>query len=141
MQGDVSEGVLTPTVPSEDKGAAERATSGTETSTSGRHLWGEDLQVCIKASLLCASCVQFRGPVRGMCDAMLACWVLQEWCWVQVTWRSRQNGVVRYNCADSLDRTNAASYFGAVQVMDFCRCCCEINVWITPSSVHFIIRN
>lgn len=24
--------------------------------------------------------------------------------------------MVRYNCADSLDRTNAASYFGAVQV-------------------------
>ena len=35
---------------------------------------------------------------------------------LQVRWRSRQNGVVRYNCADSLDRTNAASYFGAVQV-------------------------
>ena len=34
----------------------------------------------------------------------------------QVTWRSRQKGVVRYNCADSLDRTNAASYFAAVQV-------------------------
>lgn len=28
----------------------------------------------------------------------------------------RQSGVVRYNCADSLDRTNAASFFGAVQV-------------------------
>lgn len=27
-----------------------------------------------------------------------------------------QNGVVRFNCADSLDRTNAASYFGALQV-------------------------
>ncbi|KAL4561231.1 hypothetical protein LXL04_033394 [Taraxacum kok-saghyz] len=27
-----------------------------------------------------------------------------------------QNGVIRYNCADSLDRTNAASYFGALQV-------------------------
>eukprot|EP00898_Chlorokybus_atmophyticus_P001755 jgi/Chlat1/2580/Chrsp178S02444 len=29
----------------------------------------------------------------------------------------RQHGVVRYNCADSLDRTNAASFFGAVQVL------------------------
>jgi hypothetical protein len=29
---------------------------------------------------------------------------------------SIQNGVVRFNCADSLDRTNAASYFGALQV-------------------------
>ncbi|KAJ4765502.1 hypothetical protein LUZ62_075877 [Rhynchospora pubera] len=27
-----------------------------------------------------------------------------------------QNGVIRFNCADSLDRTNAASFFGAVQV-------------------------
>ncbi|XP_022722019.1 probable phosphoinositide phosphatase SAC9 isoform X4 [Durio zibethinus] len=30
--------------------------------------------------------------------------------------RSHQNGVLRFNCADSLDRTNAASYFGALQV-------------------------
>ncbi|KAH9726910.1 putative phosphoinositide phosphatase SAC9 [Citrus sinensis] len=30
--------------------------------------------------------------------------------------RSHQNGVIRFNCADSLDRTNAASYFGALQV-------------------------
>ncbi|OEL28911.1 putative phosphoinositide phosphatase SAC9 [Dichanthelium oligosanthes] len=29
---------------------------------------------------------------------------------------SIQNGVIRFNCADSLDRTNAASYFGALQV-------------------------
>ncbi|KAI3733302.1 hypothetical protein L6452_12744 [Arctium lappa] len=30
--------------------------------------------------------------------------------------RPHQNGVIRFNCADSLDRTNAASYFGALQV-------------------------
>ncbi|KAK6914467.1 SAC domain [Dillenia turbinata] len=36
--------------------------------------------------------------------------------------RSHQNGVIRFNCADSLDRTNAASYFGALQVfMEQCR--------------------
>ncbi|KAF4352525.1 hypothetical protein G4B88_013355, partial [Cannabis sativa] len=36
--------------------------------------------------------------------------------------RSRQNGVTRFNCADSLDRTNAASYFGALQAfMEQCR--------------------
>lgn len=36
--------------------------------------------------------------------------------------RLRQNGVLRFNCADSLDRTNAASYFGALQVfMEQCR--------------------
>ncbi|CAI5467603.1 unnamed protein product [Closterium sp. Yama58-4] len=28
----------------------------------------------------------------------------------------RQHGMVRFNCADSLDRTNAASFFGALQV-------------------------
>ena len=28
-----------------------------------------------------------------------------------------QRGVLRYNCADSLDRTNLASYFAAVQVL------------------------
>lgn len=36
--------------------------------------------------------------------------------------RSRQRGVLRFNCADSLDRTNAASYFGALQVfVEQCR--------------------
>ncbi|XVE84406.1 hypothetical protein DITRI_Ditri17bG0009900 [Diplodiscus trichospermus] len=36
--------------------------------------------------------------------------------------RSHQNGVLRFNCADSLDRTNAASYFGALQVfVEQCR--------------------
>ncbi|KAJ4723770.1 Phosphoinositide phosphatase [Melia azedarach] len=36
--------------------------------------------------------------------------------------RSHQNGVIRFNCADSLDRTNAASYFGALQVfVEQCR--------------------
>lgn len=30
--------------------------------------------------------------------------------------RLHQNGIIRFNCADSLDRTNAASYFGALQV-------------------------
>ncbi|GMI96044.1 ARABIDOPSIS THALIANA SUPPRESSOR OF ACTIN 9, SUPPRESSOR OF ACTIN 9, MURUS 11 [Hibiscus trionum] len=36
--------------------------------------------------------------------------------------RSHQNGVLRFNCADSLDRTNAASFFGALQVfVEQCR--------------------
>jgi hypothetical protein len=39
-----------------------------------------------------------------------------------VHWRNQQHGVMRYNCADSLDRTNAASYFAAVQA-SLCRCC------------------
>eukprot|EP00198_Chlamydomonas_reinhardtii_P010960 XP_001700297.1 predicted protein [Chlamydomonas reinhardtii] len=32
-------------------------------------------------------------------------------------WLRQQRGVTRYNCADSLDRTNVGSFFGAVQVM------------------------
>ncbi|XP_027117809.1 probable phosphoinositide phosphatase SAC9 isoform X1 [Coffea arabica] len=36
--------------------------------------------------------------------------------------RSHQNGVIRFNCADSLDRTNAASYFGSLHVfVEQCR--------------------
>ncbi|XP_027345477.1 probable phosphoinositide phosphatase SAC9 [Abrus precatorius] len=36
--------------------------------------------------------------------------------------RTHQNGIVRFNCADSLDRTNAASFFGCLQVfMEQCR--------------------
>lgn len=34
----------------------------------------------------------------------------------QANLQHSQQGVLRYNCADSLDRTNAASYFAAVQV-------------------------
>ena len=34
----------------------------------------------------------------------------------RLLWQQRQAGLLRYNCADSLDRTNAASYFIAVQV-------------------------
>jgi hypothetical protein len=33
-----------------------------------------------------------------------------------VRWFKQQQGVTRYNCADSLDRTNVGSFFGAVQV-------------------------
>ncbi len=35
----------------------------------------------------------------------------------RMRWHTQQKGIVRYNCADSLDRTNAASYFGAVQAL------------------------
>eukprot|EP00850_Spirogloea_muscicola_P007483 SM000038S14296 [mRNA] locus=s38:174165:181898:+ [translate_table: standard] len=35
----------------------------------------------------------------------------------QYTLSTLQTGVIRYNCADSLDRTNAASFFGGVQVL------------------------
>ena len=57
-------------------------------------------------------------------------------CLVQVTWRSRQKGVVRYNCADSLDRTNAASYFAAVQVRA-CPCCSCLDAGCDPCSSSY----
>lgn len=34
----------------------------------------------------------------------------------QTKWLQQQRGLARYNCADSLDRTNVGSFFGAVQV-------------------------
>jgi hypothetical protein len=34
----------------------------------------------------------------------------------QARWFRQQRGIARYNCADSLDRTNVGSFFGAVQV-------------------------
>lgn len=45
----------------------------------------------------------------------------------RMRWQSQQHGLERYNCADSLDRTNAASYFGAVQVFAY-PCCCSFIV-------------
>ncbi|GJS75716.1 probable phosphoinositide phosphatase SAC9 [Tanacetum coccineum] len=42
--------------------------------------------------------------------------------------RVHQNGVIRYNCADSLDRTNAASFFGALQV--FTEQCRRLGIYL-----------
>nr|XP_043609995.1 probable phosphoinositide phosphatase SAC9 [Erigeron canadensis] len=42
--------------------------------------------------------------------------------------RVHQNGVIRYNCADSLDRTNAASFFGALQV--FTEQCRRLGIFL-----------
>ncbi len=33
-------------------------------------------------------------------------------------WMRQQRGIARYNCADSLDRTNVGSFFGALQVRE-----------------------
>ncbi|XP_020575965.1 probable phosphoinositide phosphatase SAC9 [Phalaenopsis equestris] len=41
---------------------------------------------------------------------------------------SLQNGVIRFNCADSLDRTNAASFFGSLQV--FVEQCKRLGVFL-----------
>jgi len=46
----------------------------------------------------------------------------------QVRWFRQQRGIVRYNCADSLDRTNVGSFFGAVQV--FVEQCRELDIAI-----------
>lgn len=51
----------------------------------------------------------------------------------RVHWLKQQRGVTRYNCADSLDRTNVGSFFGAVQVLvEQCR---ELDVAIAATSV------
>ena len=49
---------------------------------------------------------------RALCGRCCSAWD-DKW---RMRWQSQQHGLERYNCADSLDRTNAASYFGAVQV-------------------------
>ncbi|KAF8060490.1 SAC9 [Scenedesmus sp. PABB004] len=47
-------------------------------------------------------------------------------------WFRQQRGVARYNCADSLDRTNVGSFFGAVQV--FVEQCRELDIAIAATS-------
>lgn len=45
-----------------------------------------------------------------------------------------QRGVLRYNCADSLDRTNLAGYFSSVQILvEQCR---RVNVAIETSRLN-----
>ncbi|KAG8654390.1 hypothetical protein MANES_05G186753v8 [Manihot esculenta] len=48
--------------------------------------------------------------------------------------RTHQNGVIRFNCADSLDRTNAASYFGALQV--FVEQCRRLSISLDSDMVY-----
>ncbi|XP_051142615.1 probable phosphoinositide phosphatase SAC9 isoform X2 [Andrographis paniculata] len=48
--------------------------------------------------------------------------------------RSHQNGVIRFNCADSLDRTNAASFFGALQV--FAEQCRRLGISLDSDLAH-----
>ncbi|KAL8150339.1 hypothetical protein V2J09_020147 [Rumex salicifolius] len=49
--------------------------------------------------------------------------------------RASQNGVLRYNCADSLDRTNAASFFGGVQV--FVEQCRRLMIPLDAESLEY----
>ena len=37
-------------------------------------------------------------------------------CWI-MKWHTHQHGVLRFNCADSLDRTNAATCFAMLPVL------------------------
>ncbi|CAA6664754.1 unnamed protein product [Spirodela intermedia] len=47
-----------------------------------------------------------------------------------------QNGVIRFNCADSLDRTNAASYFGCLQV--FAEQCRRLGISIDSDAMSTV---
>ncbi|KAG6479212.1 hypothetical protein ZIOFF_062673 [Zingiber officinale] len=47
---------------------------------------------------------------------------------------SLQNGVIRFNCADSLDRTNAASYFGALQI--FVEQCERLGIYLDSDAIY-----
>ncbi|KAL6757783.1 SacI homology domain-containing protein [Haematococcus lacustris] len=49
----------------------------------------------------------------------------------QCKWFRQQRGVARYNCADSLDRTNVGSFYGATQV--FVEQCRELDIAIAIS--------
>ena len=74
--------------------------------------------VLCAASYICKTCTEY--PVFTCAPGVqmqYVCRCCTQWDerW-QMRWQSQQQGLERYNCADSLDRTNAASYFGAVQV-------------------------
>lgn len=48
------------------------------------------------------------------------------------TGERRQTGILRYNCADSLDRTNLASFFVCAQVL--MEQCSILNIAVTYDS-------
>ncbi|CAH1441274.1 unnamed protein product [Lactuca virosa] len=62
--------------------------------------------------------IQEAGDVIVYNDDIIGCFRLHV----------HQNGVIRYNCADSLDRTNAASYFGGLQV--FTEQCRRLGIFL-----------
>ncbi|CAA6664753.1 unnamed protein product [Spirodela intermedia] len=53
--------------------------------------------------------------------------------------RTLQNGVIRFNCADSLDRTNAASYFGCLQV--FAEQCKRLRISLDEDVMSDFLTN
>eukprot|EP00210_Caulerpa_lentillifera_P002977 g2842.t1 len=61
-------------------------------------------------------------PGRSQLDSNRSDWMGRE----TIDWISQQQGLVRYNCADSLDRTNIASFFVSVQV--FLEQCCLLKL-------------
>ena len=70
--------------------------------------WPNDSSLC---QILCNLSLSFGAAADGQ-DAGVTPWPPR----FQMRWTSRQTSLLRFNCADSLDRTNAASYFAAVQV-------------------------
>lgn len=66
---------------------------------------GQELSTSIK-TISSSSAVE--APLGRGCSPVGKGWVAR--------WYKQQRGVTRYNCADSLDRTNVGSFFGAVQV-------------------------
>ena len=51
----------------------------------------------------------------------------------QMRWKREQRGVFRFNCADSLDRTNVASYFAATQAVVEQTKACSLSI-VGPSN-------
>lgn len=64
---------------------------------------------CVAADAFVVAGRQVSAGPSGRCVSSAG----QGW---EVRWFKQQRGVTRYNCADSLDRTNVGSFFGAVQV-------------------------
>ncbi|KAL3148494.1 hypothetical protein ABBQ38_013936 [Trebouxia sp. C0009 RCD-2024] len=79
-----------------------------------RCLW-EHLRLLLPRSDLSAGTMELT-PATATAHASQRCCTKWDDRW-HMRWQSQQHGLERYNCADSLDRTNAASYFGAVQVL------------------------
>ena len=73
------------------------------------------------------------AAAAGLEDPCVTPWPLQH----KMRWSSRQTSLLRFNCADSLDRTNAASYFAAVQVPESHACAAAFSR-MTPIRKHAI---
>ena len=90
------------------------ARSGAVSKDRQRHMWWRQRQQCSTGCLMFVCQLRLLAP--SSCPPCLCrCSTAWDGRW-RMRWRRQQRGLERYNCADSLDRTNAASYFAAVQV-------------------------